>query len=239
MYVMRDYLSGRNLVKSMLLSAVITLMSMPRISVAELRLSAHMPAELAEFLLCFYVLAAFLVMTLIAGAVFAWGRHGGMAGPFPSSGRMFAGVGIAAAVVCVILPVNFFWISPLFRAGLKATGNDALYKLQYPATVGGCLAFMLWMGSFETMFLRAAPLAFLARLTGNKKIAVAFAVCFQVALVVKRLALEGIGDHFVLFTAASAATGLISCLLYVRYGLPATMVFCGGVSLHLLLSLEQ
>jgi len=35
--------------------------------------------------------------------------------------------------------------------------------LRYPASLGGCVAVMLWSASFETMFFQAATMSFLMR----------------------------------------------------------------------------
>ena len=147
-----------------------------------------------------------------------------MPGPFPERGRMLKGMWIAVLVALLIAPV-LFWTEGGIISELKANDNQAALKLMYPASIGGCLALMLWGAGFETLFFRAATMSFLARISGRQWIAVFGAVIFRVWVSSVKYGDVGLESSVGLRLAGVALLSTVSCLFYVRAGLPATMMF--------------
>lgn len=220
---MRDYISISNLWKAAIIGGVVTLMSLPRIIQGNMELWLYLPV-------------AFGGMTLSAGAATAWSDRAGMCGLFPDRRRIFAGIGMAVILVSVITPIYFFWLDSVFRNAIVATGDSKLLMLRYPATLGGCVAVVLWSASFETIFFRAAAMSFFARLTGRQWVAVAGAVVLRVFVICKQLPEAGIVDAMPLFIACTVITSAVSCVLFARWGLPGAMVFSAGLNTHLFIS---
>jgi len=187
--------------------------------------------------LVLYVPAALTSMTLVSGAATAWSHHAGMCGLFPERKRMWIGVAIAVTLSALLLPV-YEWASPHFERAMQGASRPDLIRVQYPSTVGGCLALMLWAAGFETMFFRAATVSLLARLSQRQWVAISLTVLLCVGIMRLRLNAAGITDMRPAFYAAAAGANLVGALLFARTGLPATMVFFAGLQLHLFLRLE-
>lgn len=79
---MRDYFCVNNAVRATLLGGVVTLMALPRI------VQAGGPVALRA-------VACLVCMSLVAGAVTAWGKRAGMPGPFPPRAETLQGLGVA------------------------------------------------------------------------------------------------------------------------------------------------
>ncbi len=221
---MREYLSLSNLRRASLLGSLVTLMSIPRIMQAGMDLTFYVPAALTS-------------MILVSGAATAWGRHAGMCGLFPGRRRMWAGIGIATTLSLLLLPV-YECCYPFFERAIQESSRPGLAALQYPTTIGGCLALMLWSAGFETMFFRAATISLLARLSHRQWVAVSLSVILCLGATQMSLAAAGIKEARWAFYASAAAANLVGVLLFARTGLPAAMVFAAGLQLHLLLRLR-
>jgi len=84
---MRDYLSESNLFKAAGLAALLTVMSLGRLVQAGVPLGLYVPAT-------------FVVMTLVSGAVTAWGRHAGMPGIVTGRRTLLRGLAVARRCRC-------------------------------------------------------------------------------------------------------------------------------------------
>lgn len=221
---MRRYVSMSNLKAAVLLGSIATIMSIPRIG------EGGMPLHL-------YVPAALLAMVLVGGAATAWSGSAGLAGLIPERQKLLRGMLIAVALVAAFAPIQLFLMDPVFRQVLEATGDKQALALRYPTTLFGGAAIVLWAAGFETLFFYAAPVSFLTRLTGRPWMAIVMTTGLRLIVVSEQLTLIGTNDATALFFASAAATTLISCLLFARFGLPATSLFAAGLNLHLLAGL--
>lgn len=221
---MRDYLTLPNLRAALALGTLITVMSVPRIVQGGMDVMLYVPAALTS-------------MTLVAGAATAWSRQGGMCGLFPERRRMWIGIGIAAALSLLALPLGAC-LAPVFEDAMRESMRPERVELHYPATAGGCFASMLWAASFETMFFSAAATSLLARLSRRQWVAVSMTTVLRLGVTWRTLALTGVVDAQALFYATSGTAAFIGALLFARAGLPATMVFAAGLQLHLFLHLR-
>lgn len=220
---MRVYLSERNLLKAAALGAVVTLMSVPRILVAGLN-----PA--------FYIPAAFVGMTLVSGAATAWGGYAGMAGVWPRRG-LGRNLGFATLAGLALALVSFLLLDPVFSQAIAGGGDREFLELQYPVTVGGCAALVLWSAGFETVFFYAAASSFVVRISRRVWTAYVFSAALRLVVTLHQMAGAGITEAEHLFAAGSVVASFITCLLFVRGGLPAAMVFTAVLNLRLLLRL--
>lgn len=219
-YGMRQYLSLSNLWKAMALGFVITMMAVPRI------LQGRMDPYV-------FVPAAFFATTLLAGAGTAWEKYGGMCGMFPNKRRLLAGMAIACMLAALLIPVQLLWIDPAFLTALRCLGDSELIRLRFPPTIAGRLALVLWVAGFETLFFQVGAMSFFARLGGNQWIAVTAVCAFRMFVTSKFMAQYGIVDSTSILMAAAAVSAALSCALYARTGLPASMVFAAVYNLHL------
>lgn len=220
---MRTYLSMPNFLRALVLGLVATVMSVPRLIQGGLPLGLYVPATLVG-------------MMLVSGAATAWSDRGGMCGIFPARRRMLVGVGIAVLVSAMATPVVHLWVDPSVRKALLATGNAQVMALRYPATVGGCLAVILWSASFETLFFQAATVSFFARLTSRQSIAIVLAVALRLCVSLHQMTELGVVDAVPLMLVSTAVMATVACILFARTGLIATMVLGAGLDLHLFLS---
>lgn len=217
---MREYLSLDNFKKAVFLAAPVSAMAILRFREGGLD-----PV--------FLLVAGFLVMTLAAGAVMAWGRSGGMVGAFPAPRRMWIGAGAAAVVAAAGWPVNVFFLQPWLRPAIEATGDELLVTLRYPDTFPGRVGLMLWSAGFETLIFPGAAMCFLARLTGKVGLAAVGTVALRALLLSQQLTEAGVVSAVPLFLISTALSCAIGCVLFARAGLPAAMVYAAGVDLHL------
>ncbi len=207
---MRDYLQLSNLSRATRLGGIITLMSIPRL------VQGNAPHWL-------YVFAAFLCLTLVAGAATAWGETGGMAGLFPRDRRL--GVGLVFAVLAGILVgiIHSVALDPLLQEALVDSGNTDRLLLQFPNTIGKQVAIILWVAGFQALFFNAAAMSFLCRLTRRITIALPLAIAFRVF--VSHLQLESLHlGAIVPYYAMNGISCAVGCMLFARAGLiPASL----------------
>lgn len=217
---MRVYLSETNLVKAAILAAVVILLSVPRL------------VQCGEPLIL-YLPATFAAMLLVGGAVTAWGRSAGMPGIATDRRTLGAGAAAAAALTIVALPAQVFWLDPLLRRAMGAALAPSTAALSYPATIGGCLALLLWSAGFQTIFLQAAPMSFFIRLTGRPLVALSLCLALRVYVTHRQVLLSGMTDAIAALVALSAAATLAGCILFYRFGLAPAMLLAAGLNLHL------
>ena len=216
---MREYLSLSNLGKALLLSALCTLASVPRITEGGLN-----PR--------FFIPAAFLSLTFIAGAVTAWSTSAGMAGFWPDWRRQLRGIGIALLAALLLWPVALK-LDPVVRAAFAAKSDTYTLLLQYPDSVAGVAALVLWAASFELLFFVAAPAAFFARLFNSKWAAVVGPALARVFVAYYQLTAGQITDAVPLILVTYGAMTAASCFLFSRFGLAAAAVFAAVVDSRL------
>lgn len=216
---MRDYLTDSNLVRSAGLSAVLTLMSAGRLLQGDLPFIE-------------YVILTFLVMILISGAVWAWGRSAGMPGIVTDRQTLVTGVAIAVVVSLVMLPIRICWLDRLAHRLLQGAGNQAFVELSYPSSWSGRLALVLWSAGFQVMFLQAAPMSLFTRVTGRPVVAAGLCIALRAYVVYRQMAEAGIMEGAWLFMVPATAGVAVGCFLFARYGLVPAMLFAGGTDLH-------
>jgi hypothetical protein len=95
----------------------------------------------------------------------------------------------------------------------------------------------LWSAGFETVFFYAAAPSFIVRVTGRLWTAYVFSALLRMLVTLHQMANAGIAEAEHLFAAGSVVASFVTCLLFVRGGLPAAMVFTAVLNLRLLLRL--
>ena len=208
---MRDYLSVSNLGKALLLSALCTAASVPRIVVGGLNA-------------WFFVPAAFLSLTLVAGVATAWSTCAGMAGLWPDRRRQLCGIGIAILAALLMWPVALKF-DPVVRAAFAVRSDPHALLLQYPDSAAGVASLVLWSMSFELLFFVAGSAAFFARLFNLKWAAIAGPVLARVIVAHYQLTTGNITDTIPLILLSTGAMTAASCFLLSRFGLAAAAVF--------------
>lgn len=151
---MRDYLSTTNLVRAFAIGTVVTAMALPRIVDA----GEHTATLVAVSLFC---------MTLVAAAVTAWSRKGGLQGLFRSTSDTWQGLAVAVIISLVMAPVLLSIVHPVIRAAVDAAADDQWARLQLPASPSDWMALALWSAGFQVLFAVMAPTCLAARLTGR------------------------------------------------------------------------
>ena len=91
---------------------------------------------------------------------------------------------------------------------------------------------VFWVTGFETMLFQAGAISFFSRLTQRRGLVILGAVAFRTLVMSFQLYDGGVVDAFPVFLIGTAATSALACLLYIRAGLPAAMLFSAVVSLH-------
>lgn len=215
---MHRYFSLKNFRQALLPGAVMTLLSAPRIFVTGL-LPAH------------YILPTFILLILLMATVTAWGDCAGMKGAFPQTRVIFKGVSHAIFLLVLFLPLKIFWFNPLFYSALEETGNIQALRLVFPESLLSAAALTLWVISFEILFFQGAAMSFFAWLTHRLWAALLLSSLLRLYVTWLRLAEAGIKSDAPLILSHAVLINLISCLLFMRYGLPAPMLFIGGLSL--------
>jgi hypothetical protein len=223
---MRDYLSIPNLLRAMPLAAVVTVLALPRIVEG----GALLRIGLAQAFV-----ACFLAMTLVSGAVTAWGRKGGMPGILTDRQTLLQGLALALLLSLAALPLFRYGLDPLYRGVLDVPGRGSAFEMHFPSTLRGQLATLGWMVGFQTLFVCAAPMSLFARLTGRRNVAVALCAALTAFLVHLKAAEQGVQEHYLLFALPGIAGSVLAAVVFSRYGLVPTMFLAGGMTLHLFL----
>lgn len=218
---MREYLSTGNLVRAAALGALATVMALPRLVQAGPNGGLRAVACLAS-------------MILVAGAVTAWDRKAGLAGNYPGRARTLIGLAVAAVVALVLSPLQRWAIQPLFEEAVRASADANWVRLQLPDTPGAWAALALWSAGFQTLFCVAAPTCLAARLTRRVWPALILTTFLGAYLASRQMDLYGMGSGRDLFVAASAAKGLVGCLVYAHFGLAPGAAIAAGFHLHTL-----
>ncbi len=217
---MRDYLSISNLRKSLVLGSAVTAAATPRILQG---------SDNAEIL----IPSAMLLMTLVAGAVLAWGARGGMVGAFPDRRVMLAGLAGALLVGLVAGMLRMIWSDQALRDVLVSPDLVARFELSFPGTVAEKLALVLWAAGFQVLFFQAGVMAFASRLTGRWEYALVLAGFFRIWVMHLQMDQAGVPPVLSAYIMSTATT-LIGATLFARSGLPAAMVFAAAIELRLL-----
>jgi len=208
---MRDYLSTSNLGKALLLSALCTLASMPRIIQG-------------GFSLWFYIPASFVSLTLIGGAATAWGKCAGMVGFWPDRRKQFRGATLAILAALALWPVALKF-DPIVRAAFAAGDDSRALLLQYPDSPTGVASLILWAVGFELLFFIVASAAFFGRLSGRMWLAVVGPALVRVLIAHYQLTAGNITDNVPLILFAAGAMTGASCLLFPNFGIVSTILF--------------
>ena len=218
---MRDYVALDNLWRASLLGALCTVMAVPRIILADMDVWVFVPA-------------AFLCMTLCAGAATAWEGRGGMVGLFPDGKIMGIGLAIAVVLAGGVSLAYWLWLDDVVIRAIESGHDPKLMELRYPSTVAGCLALILWTAGFETLFLKASALSFVSRLTGRYWLSVLFAALLQAGLAAKMCSVAGITEFVSVIVLCAIVGSVVGSMLFCKFGLLPAMVFAGGSDLYLL-----
>jgi hypothetical protein len=148
---MRAYLQISNLKRSIILGGIVALAAAPRIILADQAVAVLVPS-------------AFLLLTLVAGAVFACGSKGGMVGAFPERSVMRRGLCVAVVLGVVGGVASMVWGDDLLRQVLEQEGSARAFELGFPTDVPGKTALVLWSAGFQVLFLQAGTMVFLTRI---------------------------------------------------------------------------
>ena len=208
---MREYLSESNLRKALLVSAVCTLASLPRILHGGMN-----PA--------FYVPAAFISLTLVAGMATAWDKRGGMAGLWPDRKHQLTGIGLAVLMALILIPIALK-TDPAIKAAFESADSPKAVILQYPESPGGVTALILWSVSFEFLLFVAACAAVFARLFNRRWAAIIGPVLIRVAVAHYQLTTGHVTDASALILMEAAIMTAGATILFTHYGIAAPVVF--------------
>ena len=216
---MNEFFSINNFKKAALLGLTMTLLSAPRILASGIYSFRH-------------VISAFAALTLLSAAVTAWGKSAGMKGLFPSAKEVIQGLKLAGLIVILSFPVKVFWFNPALYAAVESTGNTSALILLFPETLLAGMALTLWVMSFETLFFQAAAISFFGRLSRHFLAALILSTLFRGYVSWLKLGNIGVETAEFLILSHALIINVISCLLFARYGLPASMLFIGGISIY-------
>jgi hypothetical protein len=217
---MRDFLSMRNLLQAMALSAVVTATSSPWILRAGMWPGLLIPSS-------------FVLMTFVCGFVTAWGTSAGMPGIVTDRRTLVRGIIAAALLSLVVIPIQVFITDPILYNALLGSAKPSAVNHAFPAAFGDRLALLLWGAGFQTMFLEAAPMSFFARLAKRQHLAVGFCLVFRAYVAHLQIAQQGMTDAVPLFLVSNILVGAAGCILFARCGLLPTILLSVGTSLHL------
>ena len=192
---MRTYLQISNLAKAVALGGCITILSIPRL------IQGGTPHWL-------YITIAFLSLTLMGGAVGAWGTCAGMVGPFPAGRRL--AIGLAAGLIAglILLPVFACWLDPLHKEALVRSGDARQLSVQFPDTTWKQFAIVLWVSGFQVLFFCAATMSLFSRVTGRWPVALVLAIALRLYVTHRQFSSIAI-DSPVPFYAVQAVAGVI------------------------------
>jgi hypothetical protein len=220
---MRNYVTEPNLLKAAGLSAVVTLMSAGRLVLAGRPLALYIPAT-------------FIAMTLVSGAVTAWGRYADMPGILTDRRTLLRGMAFAAALSLLTVPICVFWLDPILRVAFLHAGRPAVLDLAYPSSISGRLSLLLWSAGFQTLFLVAAPMSLFARLTGRPTSSVLLCLALRAYVSYRQITEAGMFEGSLLLAMSALLATAAGCFLFARFGLMPTMLFGAGLDLHLFLA---
>jgi hypothetical protein len=173
-------------------------------------------------------------MTLVAGAVTAWGTKGGMPGPFVGLRETARGLGVALLVALAMVPVQRWVTQPAMLHALRNAADPQWTRLQIPASLHEWFYLALWSAGFQTLFCAAAPTCLAARLTGRVWPAFVLTAVLGWHVASRQLSAYHVQSGSEALLAASAARGVLGALIYARFGLIPAALLSVGNCLHLL-----
>ena len=216
---LQRYFTIENFGQALLPGAIMTLLASPRIFSSGL-----FPP--------FYVIPTFFVMILMTATVTAWSRCAGMKGAFPPAKEIVKGLLIVIALLILLFPPKFFWFNPFFYSAILETGNTEALKLIFPEKIIPAVALTLWVMGFETLFFQAAAMSFFAKLTKHMWSALLLSTLLRFSVTWLRLVDIGIKNGEAIILSHAVLMNIISCLLFMRFGLLPPMLFIGGLSIY-------
>jgi hypothetical protein len=157
-----------------------------------------------------------------------------MCGVFPGRRRTLTGMALAALLSLMMLPIYIVWIDPLLLPAIKTTGDANMLAMRYPTTVSAQLALFMWSASFEVMLFQGGVMSVVSRITGRQWIAVLAAVGVRTFVTSEQLSPLHLVHASTFLLSSSALITTVSCMLFARFGLPASMTFSSGICLHIL-----
>ncbi|MCC5790391.1 MAG: hypothetical protein JJT75_12205 [Opitutales bacterium] len=210
---MRDFLQEKVLWQSLPVATVVALLAAPRI--------AQGPFEAGVWYL---VLFAWAVSMLAAGAVFAWGRKGGLAGPFPGHALhwwpMLLAFGLGSLMALLFMGMDTFW-----RPLLARSPEPSLEYLAYPRNWNEWVRLVLWNIGFMTLFFTAAAMAVFARVSRRWVVALLVVVFLRFIASIYRLQAYDMGEFWPVALITTVPFSILACWLYARHGFPAVIAF--------------
>lgn len=204
---MRPYLDGNNLKKAVPVGAVIALSTMPRVLEGGLPVGPSFAGMLTG-------------MILLAGMATAWGHRAGLPGLWPPKAIQVRWAGLSVLLGFALFPIGLAF-DPLHRSILAQTGSTEMLALACPRSGHAILALMLWSAGFETLFFCAAPMAFTARLTGSRAVAIGAPALFHLLVGIYQFNMAGVTKDAWILLLGIVVVRFITCILYARGGLPA------------------
>lgn len=220
---MKDYLSISNFHRAVRLSAVIVLLSVPRIA-------ARMPDRLLLF-----TAAAFVSLILACGAATAWERRGGLAGLYPSPGVVVRGIIAALILGIASIAAHRLWFDDKLFCIIKDHLPLQVLERYFPRTVAGQAALVLWTASFEATFFYAATVTFWTRILNNATAGIVATVIGRMFIGYLLVAGMGLREYAGVFIVVLFFSGIVSSILFARAGLIAVMIYNGVSACHLFL----
>ncbi|MCH8475875.1 MAG: hypothetical protein LAT55_11695 [Opitutales bacterium] len=210
---MRDFLQEKVLWQSLPMATVVALLAAPRI--------AQGPFEAGMW---YFVLFAWAVSMLAAGAVFAWGRKGGMAGPFPGHALNWRPL-LLALVSGSLMAFLFTEVDVVWRPILERSPEPILEYLAYPRTWNEWVRLVLWNIGFMALFFTAAAMAVFARVSRRWVVALGVVVLLRFIASIYRLQAYDMGQFWPMALVTTVPFATMACWLYARHGFPALTAF--------------
>lgn len=217
---LREFLAVTNLQWALLLSAVVTALSIPRITIAGYGLFPYVPA-------------AWVSMTLICGSVTAWSGVGIMSRLWPARNVLIKGAVAALALGLAFGLAKSFFLDPILEQAMVRHLAFEEMELHFPRDGYGVFALILWVAGFETLFFEGGTMSLWARVTGSVWVATAVTVFMRMGVVLYQMNRIYLGDWLVPILLAYVIAQIVGCQLMARAGLVPVMLYNAALQVGL------
>jgi hypothetical protein len=222
---LREFLDVDNLRRALWMSAMVTALAYPRITLAGYGLGLNI----------LYALAAFISMTLVCGAVTAWSGMRGLSRLIPDRAVLLKGLATALVLGLTFGVLKGWILDPILEKAMVLNLPAEEVDLHFPADAFGIFALMCWVAGFETLFFEGGTMTLWSRITGSIWIATAVTVLFRLGVVLIQTNRLDLGMWLVPTILAYIGSQIIGCQLLARAGLFAVVVYNLALQVSLLL----
>ena len=229
---MRDLLRPATLRAGVVYGVLITCLVAPQIM-------AYVDAAAEHGILIFsggMIAASLLCQTLAGLVLFGWGGRAPLPGLFRDRSETLRGAGVSLLVALVIGGVMLLLDPSLKQAALDGK-FDYTVAIKFPDTVWGGVRLILWQLGMSSLLLTAAALVYFVRLSGRVGLSLAVVVVAQGLISAQQLEGFSVSAAFWGVLLIGMISRLLSCLLFLRFGLVGPVVFGVVVASRVFLAL--